>query len=129
MSHFKSEQERMKQMNRIVLTLLIAMGIAAPAAMRAHDASMHKGKATSGEIVSVGDDRFELKTPAGTVPVTFSTKTKFEHGKSTVDKTHLRKGKRVSVIGTKLPNGDLVAKEVLLGLDAEKTESKASHKH
>ena len=78
-------------------------------------------------MISVTGDRFELKTATGTVPVTFSTKTKFEHGEATVDKTHLAKGQKVKVFGTKLPSGDLVAKEVLLGV-SESTDHQKSEK-
>lgn len=115
-------------MNRTVLTLFLAIGILASTAI-AHDASKHKGKATVGEIVSLGDDRFELKTATGTVPVKFSSKTKFEHGNAAVDKTHLQKGGKVTVIGTKLANGDLVAKEVLLGVPSAKSAGGAKMDH
>ncbi|HUS08773.1 MAG TPA: DUF5666 domain-containing protein [Bryobacteraceae bacterium] len=116
-------------MKLIAITILATLGLLAPLGVQAHDASQHKGKATSGEIVSLGDDRFELKTATGTVPVTYTSKTKFEHGKEAVDKTHLQKGEKVSVIGTKLPNGDLVAKEIILGAAGTKnqTDSKMDH--
>lgn len=116
-------------MNRIVLTFLLAVGILAPTAVWSHDPSKHKGKATVGEIISVGDDRFELKTASGTIPVTLSSKTKFEHGNAAVEKTHLQKGEKVSVIGTKLPNGDLVAKEVILGVPNAKSAGGAKMDH
>ncbi len=105
-------------MKQALLITTLALGLVAPSLMRAHDPSKHKGKAVTGEIVSIAEDRFELKTNAGTVPVTFSSTTKFEHGNDVVDKTHLTKGDRVSVFGTKLPTGELVAKEVLLGISA-----------
>jgi hypothetical protein len=81
----------------------------------AHDASKHKGKPVEGEVIAVTSDRFEIRTAAGAVPVTFSSKTKFEHGSATVDKTHVTKGERVTVFGTKLPSGEMVAREVLIG--------------
>lgn len=125
-------------MNRILLTAVMAVGLLAPGTAMAHDPSKHKGKATSGEVVAVADDRFEMKTSTGTIVVSFSSKTMFEHGSQKVDKTHLSKGAKVSVIGTKLPSGELVAREVMLGMsgaaddhsatkhtDKEKTE----HKH
>lgn len=49
------------------------------------------------------------------MPVTFSSKTKFEHGNATVDRTHVTKGAQISVFGTKLPTGEVVAREVLIG--------------
>lgn len=92
-----------------------AAGILTAASMVAHDASKHKGKPVKGEVVSMADDRFEVKTETGVVPVKTSSKTKFEHGNAAVDRTHVAKGARVSVFGTKLPSGEMVAREVLIG--------------
>lgn len=125
-------------MKHIVMTAVLAFGLLAPGAVMAHDAKLHKGKATTGEVVSVADDRFEMKTSTGTTVVSFSSKTKFEHGNQTVDKTHVSKGAKVSVIGTKLPNGELVAREVMLGASDAATDhsamktagkEKSEHKH
>ena len=113
-------------MNRLTMTTLLVLGLLAPASVWAHDPRLHKANAVTGEITSVGGDSFELKTKTDTIKVAFSSKTKFEHGKETVDKSHLAKGDRVGVIGTKLPTGELVAKEVLLGLAASKED--AAHK-
>ena len=96
-------------MNRLYTTTLLMLGLLAPASIWAHDPKLHKPNAVTGEIASVAGDSFELKTKTDTIKVTFSSKTKFEHGKETVDKSHLVKGDRVGVIGTKLPTGELVA--------------------
>jgi methionine-rich copper-binding protein CopC len=108
-------------MSRILITIVTAV-IIATGALLAHDASKHKGKPVQGEVVSTAADRFELKTEAGVLPVTFSSKTKFEHDNATVDKTHVTKGERVTVFGTKLPNGEMVAREVLIGAGSTHTE-------
>ena len=101
-------------MNRILITMIAAVGMT-PGGLWAHDASKHKGKPVQGEVVSSAGDRFELKTETGVIPVTFSSKTKFEHGNVSVDKTHVTKGTHVSVFGTKLPSGAMVAREILIG--------------
>ncbi len=126
-------------MNRLTITALVTLALLATAGVWAHDAKLHKGKVIEGEITSVGAGGFELKTRTGTIKVAFSSKTKFEHGKDTVDKSHLAKGDRAGVIGTKLPTGEIVAREVLLGLPASKegavpkpdqaTKKNAEHKH
>ena len=124
-------------MNRTLMTTVLMLELLAPVSSWAHDPRLHKPNAVTGEIASVATDSFELKTKTNTIKVTFSSKTKFEHGKETVDKRHLAKGDRVGVIGTKLPTGELVAKEVLLGLTesredaAKKTDigAKGEHKH
>ena len=128
-------------MKSTVLIVLMLVAVVAPRVAVAHDAKLHKGKATTGEIVSVAaDDRFEMKTATGTTVVSFSSKTQFEHGNEKVDKSHLSKGAKVSVIGTKLPTGELVAREVILSGDTEAAaahtstkpsdkQKKAEHKH
>ena len=111
-------------MKRILITITAAVALTS-GAMLAHDASKHKGKPVQGEVVSSAGDRFEVKTATGVVPVTFSSKTKFEHGNATVDKTHVSKGAHVSVFGTKLPSGEIVAREILIGSSAEHNQHAA----
>ena len=48
----------------------------------------------------------------------FSSKTKFELDKKAVDKNQVRQGDHAGVIGNKLPTGEVMANEVLLGLPA-----------
>ena len=71
-------------MQRYLFSTILAIGLLAPSLAGAHDASLHKGKATVGEIVSVSADKIELKTAAGSVTVTLNDKTKYEHGNQTV---------------------------------------------
>ena len=104
----------MKQM----LITLAAVALLACSTLLAHDERLHKGNALTGEIVSVAADGFQVKTKTDTVKVKFSSKTKFEHDKKSVDKTHVKAGDRAGVIGNKLPTGEVMANEVLLGLPA-----------
>jgi uncharacterized protein DUF5666 len=110
----------MKHLATVLLLLSLALG-----SMLAHDKSLHKGKPTEGTITQVTGDRIELKTATGSVNVALTSKTKFERGKQTADRSHLKVGQRVSVFGTKLPNGELVAREVLIG--APSTGDHAGH--
>jgi hypothetical protein len=99
----------------MLIRKLVIFSILACAVLSAHDAKLHKGKATEGEIVSIAASKMELKTATGSVIVTLSAKTKYEHGDQTVTKGHLKKGEKISVFGTKLPTGELVATEVVMG--------------
>src|SRR5215813_8082575 len=102
-------------MKRIALPTLIAAGLVVSQIARAHDGVDHEGKGTEGQIVSIADNQFELNTATETLQVTLSSKTKFEYNHQAVDKTHLTKGEHVTVMGTKLPSGEMVAKEVVIG--------------
>jgi hypothetical protein len=118
----------------IASILGLGLGLGVGTALWAHDARLHQPNATVGDIANVGADSFELTTAKGSFKVTYSSKTKFEHGGAAVDKSHLVKGDHVGVIGTKLPSGEIVAREVLLGVERESPETKgktqgSDHKH
>lgn len=112
--------------------------LALSGALAAHDPRLHGANALTGDIVGVSADGLSLKTKTETVKVKFSSKTKFEHDKKDVDKTHVHEGDRAGVVGSKLPSGEWMANQVILGLEAPKApadgqkagEKKAAdHKH
>jgi len=118
-------------MSKKTCVMLLFFALLMPSAARAHDPSKHKGKGVQGEIVSIANDRIELKTSAGGQTVTINDKTKFERGSAQVTKSDLKKGDRVTVFSTKLATGELVAREILLGSPEhhESQKEKATHKH
>src|SRR5687767_6002029 len=106
-------------MKRILMQAVAALAfLASSTVASAHDERLHGKNALTGEIVATTADGFQLKTKADTVTIKFSSKTKFEHDKKAVDKSHVRKGDRAGVIGSKLPTGEVMANEVILGLPA-----------
>ena len=108
-------------MNRILTLAFAVIGLLATSTVAsAHDERLHGKNALTGEIVSSTADGLQLKTKTDTVTVKFSSKTKFEHDKKEVDKSHVRKGDRAGVIGSKLPTGEVMANQVILGLEAPK---------
>jgi hypothetical protein len=110
-----------------VVTALLALA-GSVSILMAHDAAEHKGTPTQGQIASVAADSFQVKTATGTVKVSFNKETKFEHGDDVVDKTHFTKGAKISVFGTKLASGEIVAKEILMGASTP-APAKDEHKH
>ncbi|MEK7406178.1 MAG: DUF5666 domain-containing protein [Acidobacteriota bacterium] len=86
----------------------------APVIARAHDPKKHKGNKTDGEIVSVAEDRLVLKTKKGSATVLLSENPKIERGDLEVSRAALRRGDRVTVIGTTLASGEIVAREILV---------------
>ena len=115
---------------KLSLTVLF-LALLTPSIARAHDPNKHKGKGTKGEIVSVAEDRIELKTSTGAQTVTITDKTKFERGSDQVTKADLKKGDHVTVFGTKLATGELVAREILLASPEhhDAHEHKEDNKH
>lgn len=94
-----------------------------------HDDKIHK--ATIGEVASATDDGLDLKTKDGIVKVRYSSKTSFEQNAMPAEKSGVKQGDRVGVIGSKLPTGELMANEVLLGVRPPKgaPEKKSGHKN
>lgn len=107
----------------------LLLGLAFATILGAHDAKLHKGNATAGEIISVAPANLVMKTAKGNVTVTLNKDTKFEMGNAAVDLNHFKKGDKIDVIGTKLATGELVAKEVLMTVAPAKAAAKADHKH
>lgn len=101
-------------MYRSMLIALVLAGFCGLSSVEAHDASLHKGKPTKGEVVSIDNNSLKLKTATGTTTVTLRDETKFERGDQNVTREELQPGQQISVFGTKLPTGELVAREVLL---------------
>jgi hypothetical protein len=114
-------------MYRILLSALLFASVCVFSSAEAHDARLHKGKPTTGKVVSIDDQAVKLKTATGTVMVTLGEETKFEQGKETVTREELKPGQQIRVFGTKLPTGELVAREVLLPATDSPTASSAPH--
>lgn len=94
--------------------------------LRAHDAKLHKGNATPGEIVSIAGSTVVVKTAKATLNVVVDKDTKFEMGDQVVDLSHFKAGDKVTVIGTKLATGELAAKEVVMTMAPAKAKAKAA---
>jgi len=112
-------------MYRGMFLAMALVGLIGTSSVQAHDASLHKGKPTKGEVVSLADDGLKLKTATGTTAVTFRDETKFERGEKKARREDIKEGDQLTVFGTKLPTGELVAREVLLPTAGAKTHSHA----
>lgn len=80
----------------------------------AHEQHLHKGHATEGEVVSVSPDGFKMRTAKGIVFVSVVDSTAIERGDERIGREAIKAGVRVSVIGTTLASGEIVARGVLL---------------
>ena len=118
-------------MNRRYTPALIAAAalLLSSTQLSAHDDKIHK--ATIGEVAAASAGGLSLKTKDGIVKVRYSSRTTFELEKKPADKAAVKTGDRVGVIGSKLPTGELMANEVILGVPAPKVaeQKKPEHKH
>jgi ribosomal protein S1 len=107
----------------VIATMLIACGLAA-----AHEQRFHKGRATEGEVVSVSKDGLVMQTAKGKVSVTLSDSTTIERGDEKLARDAIHEGDHVSVFGTTLASGELVARDVLLsGAHGHEGHSEGHH--
>jgi len=116
----------MTRFSALASATLIAAGL-----LLAHEARLHGANAFIGEATAVSDAGLQLKTKTGTVKVNYSSKTKFERNQKPAAKGDLKVGDKVGVAGSKLPNGEVMANEVLIGyVDPPAAPKKAAeHKH
>ena len=96
-----------------IRTTIALLALSAAIAV-AREQRLHKGHATEGEVVSVSKDSLVMQTQKGTVSVTLSDATTVERGDGKVARDAIKKGARVSVFGTTLASGEVVAREVLI---------------
>jgi hypothetical protein len=125
-------------MNRMLMTAVCALAVLTSSAMLwGHDERLHGANALTGQITAVNANWIDLKVRTGTVKVRFSSRTKFERDKKAADRSHLKVGDHAGVVGNKLPNGDWMANEVILGLPAPNpggsgksaTQKETDHEH
>ncbi len=115
-------------MNR--LRNVFAIALLASSLSFAHEARLHGANAFIGEVTAVADNGFQLKTKTGTLKINYSSKTKFEANSKASSKDAVKVGIEIGVAGSKLPNGEVMANEVLIGYtDPPAAPKKAAHKH
>jgi hypothetical protein len=115
----------MNRLRNICLSALLATGL-----LLAHEARLHGANAFIGEVTAVAENGFQLKTKSGVVKINYSSKTKFEANSKAASKDAVKAGIKIGVAGSKLPNGEVMANEVLIGYtEPSAAPKKAAHKH
>lgn len=108
------------------LRLAFTLWLAALGALSAwgHDPAQHKGKPLEGQVMEAGEGQFVLKTSTGEKTVIVSAETQYETSEGKASAAAVKKGAHVTVFGTILASGEMVAKEVIVGKPNE-----GSHSH
>lgn len=101
-------------MNRRYLVVLSLAVLLLPGAVLAADARKPKEEKSKGEILSVGEDRLQLKTKKGAVTVLLSEKPRITMGGVEMPPAALKQGAKVTVVGTTQPSGEIIAREIQL---------------
>ena len=102
-------------MNRVGRMLVTALLLGFAATVAAHEGRANKGKPVEGEVKTVAGDRLTLQAGSTTVTVMIDDKTKLERGEEPAAKADLKPGDHLSVFGTRLGTGELVASEIVIG--------------
>ncbi len=103
-------------MNRRLATSILAVVLAAPLALSAHDESKHKGDAMMGEITAISEGEISLKTHDGVKTVVLNQETAILDGEAKIESSALKAGDHVTVHGTTQADGGIVAKKVMKGM-------------
>lgn len=101
-------------MQKRYLAVLSLAALLLPAAVLAADVRKPKEGKSKGEILSVGEDRLQLKTKKGAVTVVLTKESRITMRKAEVPSAALRQGTKVTVVGTPQPNGEIIAREIQL---------------
>lgn len=100
-------------MKKILLSLSFLSVVLGTFTAHAHDVKYHKGKPVHGTVTTVKPDGFDLETADGTLHVVLDKDATIEKDKSSASKEDIKRGMHVSVFGTKLESGELVARAVV----------------
>ena len=111
-------------MKTLFLSITLTLFIVTSA--QAHDAKLHQGPMLKGELISLKNDKASIKTSEGEVTILLSPETKFEAGMEgkKAEKTDLKQGQQLMVMGHKLEDGEFAAAEVIMH---EKADSYDHH--
>jgi hypothetical protein len=97
---------------------LVAL-ILIPSLSMADGKTLFKRRPVEGQVFFKKDNSIEIKTQKvieeTITKVTLTGDTKVRRGLADVNRESLHEGDSVSVIGTKLPSGELVAREIVIG--------------
>lgn len=115
-------------MKKTLLTTIVLM-MALSGNAFAHDAKSHKGPMIEGKLVSIEKDRASLETDKGKVMVTLSPETKFEVGMDGEkgERSQLKEGQYLMVMGHKLESGEFAASEVMMHEEKESSTENMKH--
>ena len=109
-------------MQRRYFAVLSLIALLIPGMARAAGSGKPKEEKTKGEIVSVGDDRLQLKTKKATVTVLLAQKPRIVMQGAEMSPAALRQGVSVTVVGTAQPSGEIVAREIQLPAPAARAQ-------
>ena len=100
------------QRKHFAILSLIALSISGVAL--AGGSGKPKEEKIKGEIVSVGEDRLQLKTKKATLTVLLTQKPMIVIGGAAMSSSALKQGAKVTVLGAVQPSGEIVAREIQL---------------
>lgn len=101
-------------MQRRYFAVLSLIALSIPGVALAADSGKPKEEKTKGEIISVGEDRLQLKTKKATITVLLTQKSRIVMQGAEMSPAALKQGVRVTVLGAAQPSGEILAREIQL---------------
>lgn len=110
-------------MQRRCFAVLSLIALLIPGMALAAGSGKPKEEKTKGEIVSVGEDRLQLKTKRATVTVLLTQKPRIVMRGAEMSPAALKQGVKVTVLGVVQSSGEIVAREIQLPAPAAAVQS------
>ena len=101
-------------MQRRYFAALSLIAVLIPGAAFAAASGKPKEEKTNGEIVSLGDDRLQIKTKKATVTVLLTQKPRIVMDGAEMPPAALKQGVKVTILGAMQPSGEIIAREIRL---------------
>jgi hypothetical protein len=101
-------------MQRRCFGILSLIALSIPGVALAAASGKPQEEKIKGEIVSVGEDRLQLKTKKATVTVLLTQKSRIVMQGAEMPPAALKQGTKVTVLGTTQPSGEIAAREIQL---------------
>ncbi len=99
--------------------LALAALILIPSPSMADGKTVFKLRPIAGRVILKNDHKIEVRSQKvieeTITNITLTDETKFRKGSTEIRERDLKEGDSVSVIGTKLPTGELIAREIVIG--------------
>lgn len=96
---------------RPLVVMLTVLFVSASSA-RAHEGHLHLGTPTRGVVDARSGDHLTLRTEHGPIAVTITEHTTVVEGDRPTGHEAIRVGEALTVFGTMLPGGELVARDI-----------------
>ena len=116
-------------MQRRCFAVLSLIALLIPGMALAAASGKPKEEKTKGEIVSVSEDRLQLRTKKATITVLLTQKPRIVMQGAEMSPAALKQGVKVTILGAAQPSGEIIAREIQLPAPAAAVQAPMGSGH